>query len=30
VGNLWSAVAAKYGTTVEHFGDGTGPMEGLF
>jgi hypothetical protein len=30
VGNLWSAVAAKYGTTVNHFGDGTGPMEGLF
>ena len=29
-GNLWSAVAAKYGTKVEHFGDGTGTVEGLF
>lgn len=29
VGNLWSTVAAKYGTTIEHFGDGSGPMEGL-
>lgn len=29
VGNLWSTVAAKYGTTIEHFGDGTGPIEGL-
>jgi len=30
VGNLWSTVAARYGATIEHFGDGTGPMEGLF
>jgi hypothetical protein len=30
VGNLWSTVAAKYGTTIEHFGDGNGPVEGLF
>jgi hypothetical protein len=29
VGNLWSTVAVKYGTTIEHFGDGTGPVEGL-
>lgn len=29
VGNLWSTVAAKYGATIEHFGDGTGPIEGL-
>lgn len=29
VGNLWSTVAAKYGTKIEHFGDGTGPIEGL-
>ena len=29
VGNLWSTVAAKYGTTIEHFGDGSGPIEGL-
>jgi hypothetical protein len=30
VGNLWSAVALKYGVRVEHFGDGTGAVEGLF
>ncbi len=30
VGNLWSAVADKFGTTVEHYGDGAGKIEGLF
>jgi Protein of unknown function (DUF1552) len=30
VGNLWSAVALRYGAKVEHFGDGTGTVEGLF
>ncbi len=30
VGNLWSTVAAKYGAKIEHFGDGSGPVEGLF
>jgi hypothetical protein len=30
VGNLWSTVAAKYGTTIEHFGDGSGVIDGLF
>jgi hypothetical protein len=30
VGDLWSTVAARYGTTVEHFGDGSGVIDGLF
>jgi hypothetical protein len=30
VGNLWSTVAAKFGTIIEHYGDGTGMVDGLF
>jgi hypothetical protein len=30
VGNLWRAVAARYGRTVEQFGDSTGIVDGLF
>ncbi len=30
VGNLWSTVAAKFGTQIEHFGDGTGALGELF
>lgn len=30
VGNLWSTVAHKYGTEVDHYGDGSGMIEGLF
>ena len=30
VGNLWTTIAAKYSTKIEHFGDGNGPIEGLF
>ena len=30
VGNLWSTVAAKYGTNIEHYGDGDGKIDGLF
>jgi hypothetical protein len=30
VGNMWSTVAARYGTTIEHFGDGNGPIDGIF
>lgn len=29
VGNLWSTIAAKYGTSIEHYGDGNGVVEGL-
>jgi hypothetical protein len=30
VGNLWSTVAEKFGTTVEHYGDGAGKIDALF
>ena len=30
VGDLWSTVASRYGTTIEHFGDGAGGIDGLF
>jgi hypothetical protein len=30
VGNLWRAVAAKYGRSIEQFGDSTGIVDGLF
>jgi hypothetical protein len=30
VGNLWRAVATRYGATVEQFGDSTGIVDGLF
>jgi hypothetical protein len=30
VGNLWRAVAAKYGSSVIEYGDSTGIVEGLF
>jgi len=30
VGNMWSTVAARYGTAIEHFGDGNGPIDGIF
>ena len=30
VGNLWSSVAEKFGTTVEHYGDGAGKIDALF
>src|SRR5580698_10988618 len=30
VGNLWSTVADKFGTTVEHYGDGAGRIDGVF
>jgi hypothetical protein len=30
VGNLWSTVADKFGTTVEHYGDGAGKIGALF
>jgi hypothetical protein len=30
VGNLWSTIAANYGTKIEHFGDGMGTIDGLF
>ncbi|HEY4360239.1 MAG TPA: DUF1552 domain-containing protein [Bryobacteraceae bacterium] len=30
VGNLWRAVAARYGSSVEKYGDSTGMVEGLF
>ena len=30
VGDLWMAVAAKYGERMDRFGDGTKPVDGLF
>ncbi|HEX4275480.1 MAG TPA: DUF1552 domain-containing protein [Bryobacteraceae bacterium] len=30
VGNLWSTIAARYGTEIDHFGDGNGPIDGIF
>ena len=30
VGNLWSTVAARFGTTIERYGDGTGMVDGVF
>lgn len=30
VGDLWSTVADKYGTEIEHYGDGAGMIHGLF
>jgi len=30
VGNLWSTVAGRFGTTIEHYGDGTGTVDGVF
>jgi hypothetical protein len=30
VGNLWRAVAAKYGRSMEQFGDSSGIVDGLF
>jgi Protein of unknown function (DUF1552) len=30
VGNLWSTVADKFGTGVEHYGDGAGKIDALF
>jgi len=30
VGELWSSVADKYGTEIDHYGDGAGMINGLF
>jgi hypothetical protein len=30
VGNLWSTVADKFGTSIDHYGDGSGMIDGLF
>jgi hypothetical protein len=30
VGNMWSTIAARYGTTIDHFGDGSGPIDDIF
>jgi len=27
---LWSTVAARFGTTIERYGDGTGMVDGVF
>lgn len=30
VGDLWSTVAGKYGVKIDHYGDGSGMIDGLF
>ena len=30
VGNLWSTVADKFGTSIEHYGDGAAKIDALF